>query len=112
MNTATMEYFLNVQQPDLLDEPFQPQLVDSVVRVRLSRRLTWAEREALVDMFDDVFGVSLTDFSYNPESDYPANIKVTAELYSRDVYALVAAVLENFVNVYPTAVKTVQERTA
>lgn len=81
----------------------------SKIRVRLSRPLYWAEREALDDSLANNFGPALVRQSYH-EQDRDAHLILEAQLHSRSLFYVVEDILgEEFVNVYPTAVKTFWE---
>lgn len=88
----------------------------SKIRVRLSRPLFWAEREAFgeflsVEMFEE--GLSEGDYrwSYQTPRGKPPHLNVKAAFIdSRSLFEIVQSILgEEFTNVYVKAVKTSQE---
>jgi len=90
-----------------------PKLVQSRIRVWLSRPLTWAEKEAIETNHDDIHSRRINDTNLDYKfrvSDDKEYIWVDASFGSRLSFDLVAAVLEqHLVNVYPKAVRTFRE---
>lgn len=92
-----------------------PKVVNSRIRVQLSRKFTWAEKEDIErDTFDphlrkldgksSVDGLKLT---VSPERNH---VWAEAPYGARPLYALVADLLATYyVNVFPTAVRTFRE---
>jgi hypothetical protein len=105
---------------DELEALEQNQVQRSRIRVKLSRPLTWAEKEWLETDLDDphLRRVNLSD---HPDTDHTIEVVrdgngeftyvwVEADFGSRIAFDIVAQILEQeFVNVFPRAVRTDRE---
>jgi hypothetical protein len=80
----------------------------SKVRITFNRRLTWAEREDFRQMVDFVFD----NAHYSFQSDDPSILYLESSADSREaVEGVQEYVAQRYLNVFPTAVKTIYPET-